>query len=59
MQARNDVVSVRNPWIWRFFLVACLVFFWLGIQQPLRRGRDFTAALVCGIIAVRMARRKG
>src|SRR6188472_1464593 len=47
VQIRNEAVSVRSPWIWTScLLVGCLVFFWLGIQQPHRRGRDFGLAMV-------------
>ena len=53
MPTINKEASVRSPWLWRFWLVACLVFFWFGIQQPPKRGIYFSVAVVCGIIAAR------
>jgi hypothetical protein len=57
MSTINGRPLTRSPWVWRLWLVACLLFLWAGLQQPTKRGIYFSVAVVFGIIAARQKRR--
>ena len=43
----------RNPWTWRLWLVACLLFLLAAWQQPARRAVWLALAVLWGIFAAR------
>ena len=46
----NERAPTKNPWSWRLWLVACLLFLLAAWQQPTKRAVFFSVAVVFGII---------
>jgi hypothetical protein len=43
----------RNPWVWRLWLITCLLFLVAAWQQPAKRAIWVALAVVFGIFAAR------
>ena len=47
----------RNRWVWRLWLMTCLLFLLAAWQQPTKRAGSLSLAVVFGIFAAASRRR--